>query len=330
MRDLPPGYDDRTFWSGAHRERIACWLDRLLDPACERDEQIAIASAWLEDWLALLGVDPKASDGFTDDLLLPSGVAIAPSTAAACLTDFFRTTQFLRAMDVALQTMQARFPDQTIEVLEAGCGPLAPLSLPFAVRYPTAPLRFTLLDANPLALEQARQLAAQLGVSQVVSVMQGDAATLTLTVRPHIIVCEMIQRGLTREPQAAATLNLGRQLCEGGVFLPEEITVRAGLFDAAARYGEGEAGVQDLGLVARLSPVGLQTAEQVQVPPHDPRRNRLCLLTRIRVDEAHVIDDFEAAITLPEPVEAPPGLAEAGGWLKVGFELGASPGPRLS
>jgi hypothetical protein len=330
MRPLPTGLGYPPDSSNAHRERIAGWLSRLLDPACGRDEQIAITGAWLEDWLGFLGVDREAGGGFADDMVLSSGVAIAPSTAAACLTDFFRTTQFLRAMDAALHATQARFPGESIDVLEAGCGPLAPLSLPFAVRYPTARLRFTLLDANPLALEQAGRLAAHLGISRAVSLLQEDAATLTLPDRPHVIACEMIQRGLTREPQAAATLNLGQQLREGGVFLPEEITVRAGLFDAAARYGAGETGVRDFGPVARLSPVGLQTAEQVQVPPHDPHRSRLCLLTRIRVDETHVIDDFDAAITLPEPVETPPGFAEAGGSLRVSFDLGPSPGPRLS
>lgn len=310
--------------SGAsiHRQRIGAWLDRLLDPACGTDEQIAVTTAWLEDWLALLAVDLEGE--FADDLALPGGLAVSPLTAARCITDAFRTTQFLRALNGAIAAALIRFPGETIEVLEAGCGPLAALSLPLAVRHAGRPVRFTLLDANAVSLEHAARLAARLEVFDSVSVLQGDATQLALPRPPHIIVCELIQRGLTREPQAAATLNLGPQLKPGGVFLPAEITVSAALFDAAARFGAGESGVQTLGPVAVLTPAGLDMPEDIRIPPHDPRRQALSLLTTIRLDERHVIDGFEAAITFPEPVNGPTGLA------KVGFDFGAAPGPRLT
>lgn len=312
----------------SNRQLVGGWLERLLDPGCQADEQQAVTTAWLEEWLALLSVDIEGE--FAEDLPLPGGLAVSPLTAARCLSDAFRTTQFLRALDHAIADALVRFPDEIIEVLEAGCGPLAPLSLPFAVRYADRRVRFTLLDARAVSLEAAMRLAAHLGVSETVEPLQGDATAVTLTRPPHIIACEMIQRGLTREPQAAATLNLAPQMQPGGAFIPAEVRVRAGLFNAGARYGAGQAGLQDLGPVAVLRASGLDAPTDIEIPPFAGSDSVLSLLTTIRLDDRRVIDDFESVITLPEKIAAPGKLAETGGRARVSFDLGASPGPRLS
>jgi len=332
------------------------WTDCLLDPSCTPGEQRNAAHDWCDWGLNLLAMNetepPARQDSRFADSLLPTGKAISPLGAMRCVREYRRTAVFLQAMDAALRRARERFPGERIHVLEAGCGPLAPLALPFAVRYRPDEVEFTLLDLHPIALDGARRAAEELGVGDSVrAFLAADATAIRFAEadRPHVIACEVLLRALTREPQVAATINLAPQLRRGGIFLPERINVDAGLFDRArwsrALTNSTENGeealpwLQELGTVISLNAYAVNklqpagdgriAATSINVPPHNRDRTSLQLLTRIQVFGEHRLGDFESSLNLPERVNYPAALAAAGGVVDFCYEVSTAPGLRL-
>src|SRR5690606_22092088 len=154
---------------------------------------------------------------------LPSGEAISPQRAALCVREHRRTAVFLQAMDAAIRAARERFPGETLHVVEAGCGPLAPLTLPFALRYAPEEVAFTLIDLHEASLASARRLASELGVEGSIRACRAEDATevrFAEAEQPHVIACEVLRRALKKEPQVAVTRALAPQLRTGGFFLP--------------------------------------------------------------------------------------------------------------
>ena len=336
------------------RSRFVQWTDCLLDSSRRPGEQRAAAHEWCQWALKALGIDERRAEteqeAFSRTTRLPNGQAISPLEAVRCLRDYQRAAVFLRATDAAIRAARGRFPGETIHVLEAGCGPLAPLALAAAVRYPAAEVSFTLLDLHGESLEGARRLAGELGVlASLRAPVAADAGTVQFSEpeRPHVIVCEMLQRALTMEPQVAVTRHLVTQLRPGGFFLPERIDIVAGLVHRRRRRqrmmgitgGDGADPIEELGCVFSLDaataasltvrPDGRLAATNVTIPVHDHEAAPLRLLTRIQVFRDHRIGDFDSAITLPEQVRYPLDLAEAGGVASFTYEMSENPGLRL-
>jgi hypothetical protein len=335
------------------RQNFRRWTDCLLDPGRSPNDQRQAALDWCQWGLDLLGVDENEQairpDAFFADIRLETGKAISPLGAARCVREYRRTAVFLQAMQAALDCVRTRFPGETIHVLEAGCGPLAPLALAFAVRHPPEQVQFTLLDLHPAGLAGATRIAEELGVGRSIRAgIAADATTVRFSEagRPHLIACEVLLRALSREPQVAATMNLAPQLRPGGIFLPERIDVEAGLLDwgkwhrkitSPADSPEGALqAIEELGLVFRLDPrapppvrAGRIAATTVPVPAHDPGRRPLHLFTRIEVFGGHRLGDFDCSLNLPERVDHPADLAARGGTAEFFYEISADPGLRL-
>jgi SAM-dependent methyltransferase len=334
------------------------WIDCLLDPTRTPGEHRHAAYEWCEWGLALLDIDEndvsRTAEPFFADTVLGDGKAISPLGAARCVREYRRTAVFLQAMDAALREAFERFPGETIHVLEAGCGPLAPLALPFALRFPEERVVFTLLDLHPVAIEGARRVVKTLGLQKSIrNYLVADAITLRFADadRPHVIACEVLLRALVREPQVAVTLNLAPQLRPGGIFLPQRIDVDAALFDASRHFAmaqssskasdppEESPAIIELGNVFSLAAEhadrvkrdesGRLRANTIAVPPHDPRRTPLQLLTRIQVFNEHRLGDFDCSLNLPERVSYPRMIAERGGDLGFDYEISFDPGLRV-
>ena len=83
------------------------------------------------------------------ELRLPSGKALAPFFAAACIQDPLRTKKFARGVFQAVSAAQKRFPGERLHLLYAGTGPFATLVLPLCTVFSPAEIGFTLLEVQP-------------------------------------------------------------------------------------------------------------------------------------------------------------------------------------
>jgi SAM-dependent methyltransferase len=336
------------------RKSFRRWTECLLDPGRAAGEQREAAHAWCQWGLDLLEVNEHETvcpGTFFSNTTLAGGTAISPLSAARCLRDFRRTAVFLQAMDAALRAAFQRFPGETIHVLEAGCGPLAPLALPFALRYSPEKVMFTLLDVHPAALDAAQHVADKLGLLRSIRAFVANEATSVRFAegeRPHVIACEMLQAALTSEPQVAATLNLAPQLRTGGFYLPEQIDVDAVLFDSGAHLRavtnhSGDAALATRALTELGNAFSLQAhaldrldssepgrlaGATIHFPSDDGTRRPSHLFTRISVFREHRLMEFESDITLPQRVKYPATLAR-GGKISFSYEVAEKPGLRL-
>ncbi|MGK0387006.1 MAG: hypothetical protein ACI849_001626 [Patiriisocius sp.] len=66
-------------------------------------------------------IHPVAIDG---------GIALSSQHAIDCLHDILRTTRFIKGVYLAILDAQKQFPNTRLEIVYAGCGPVATLILP--------------------------------------------------------------------------------------------------------------------------------------------------------------------------------------------------------
>jgi hypothetical protein len=341
------------------------WLkkiaDELLSPQAD-DGRLNEAAVGLYSLCSTVtGIDEysvHADD--SDGTRLPSGEAISPKDAARCILDYRRTSKFLRGIHAAILEARKRFPHVAIEVLYAGCGPFAPLALPLTSQFSSAEIRFTLLDVHKRSLDAAQRIFQVLGKSAFVrDYIQCDAASYQNDAPHviHVVVVEAMQAALEKEPQVAITMNLAPQLCPGGIFIPERITVDCYLCDLTKEFpslpaeadaahslsagGGGRVRV-NLGRVLELTAEGCRnlsasgngeehngaslTAKLLLDIPEDlDGEFNFMLSTAVTVFDTIALDDYESGLTCPRILyEA--GKTHRGKVIEFEYHLDDNPG----
>jgi hypothetical protein len=159
----------------------------------EDDDRLSAATTELYSLCSsVTGLDDSSIHA--DDLNetgLPNGNAISPKDAARCVLDYRRTSKFLRGIHAAIVEAQMRFPNTTIEILYAGCGPFAPLAVPLTSRFSPGEIQFTLLDIHKRSSDAAQRLFQAFGVTSFVrDYIQGDAASYVHHRPLHMIITD--------------------------------------------------------------------------------------------------------------------------------------------
>lgn len=294
-----------------------------------------------------VGVD---ANPWQTETLLPYGKAINPYSAVICLQDHARTCAFARGVHQAIRAARNRFPGEPVELLYAGTGPFAPLALLQTACFSPDELRLTLIDIHQPALDCLAGILATLGLGDYVEdVLQADAAQWVPAGSKtyHVLVAEVMDRGLSEEPQVAATMHLVRFLRAGGFVVPEKVELSLCLFDPPieSRLGDWRASEespstldrkrQTLGTVftlTRASAEAISVTEdariilpKVQLPGELLSNGQLNILTRITTFGDTCLDECEAGLTRPLTAEISFGLKPAMA-LDLCYRLSRNPG----
>ncbi len=266
--------------------------------------------------------DNSSAPADTTETILPAGKAISPKDASRCILDFARTSKFLKGVHAAVLEAQRRFGLGPIEILYAGCGPFAPLALPLATKFSPDQIQLTLLDIHERSIESVKSIIQAFGLSSYVrALVKADATTYSHpTQRPlHIVIIESMQRALDKEPQAAITANLAPQLYHGGILVPEQVSVKACLYDPGREFSLAPAGMDsdasqrindrvrvELGSLLELTAKNAVEFEGSRALPAVTFEVQkldqslgIVLVTTVRVFGSVVLGEYESGVTYP-------------------------------
>ena len=352
---------DHPASAGDYSRLLKPIADELLSPRRRGGRLRAAAAGLYSLCSSVTGIDAGSNrPGDSGGTWLPSGQAVSPEDAAACLLDHGRTSKFLRGAHAAVLEARKRFPGATVEILYAGCGPFAPLAVPLASRFGPDEIRFTLLDAHERSLEAARRVFRAFGLAAYVrDYVRCDAASYRHGARRplHVVVTETMQAALEKEPQAAITMNLAPQITPGGFFIPEKVTVDACLCDltkefpldtAGAGVAQSPPGARKGGGRIPLGRVLELTAEGCRGPSADGRVGgrgvparpgvatldvpadaggglHLMLLTAVTVFDSIALGDYQSGLTCPK-VLFELGRVRGGARIELAYRAGGEPG----
>jgi hypothetical protein len=288
------------------------------------------------------------------DIALDSGVAISPLDAARSILDYRRTVKFLRGLDHCITKARQHYPNETLKILYAGCGPFAPFAVTLSTLLSPAEVQFNLLDVNPLSLAICRRLFAKLGLGDHVhKYIEADAGAFRKSAGDEfqLVIVEAMENTLATEPQVNITLNLAPQLAAGGFFIPERIQIVCYLTDPPAEVvlfsRVPVADVLDqarqprllLGSVFELSAMSAINLDHksggqrrsfdaviVEVPESQPGLYAL-LTTEVTVSESIVLREGESGLT-QSTLLRDLGPLEPGTRIEFHYEIGPKPGLR--
>jgi hypothetical protein len=273
------------------------------------------------------------SDDLNEEhLFLSSGQAINPSSAALCLIDFKRTALFLRGIDKAIMQKISLQNERKIHILYAGTGPYATLILPLLTLFSPGKIQVDLLDVNSKSLNAAIKLFGSLQLDLFIgNSYNQDASKFTIEKEYDIVISETMQAALKKEPQVAIMQNLIPQLPPDAIFIPERITIAAGLVsnrkwdDENGYYLGAEELIREELFSVDKRNLKTECFKKSIIVPHAVGNCRnLMLFTTIEVFDNEILYDNDCSLTSPWKVfEIKDDIVET---IHFWYETGALPG----
>ncbi len=224
-----------------------------------------------------------------------------PLSALECIHDLRRTERFLTAWLAHLDRLHVRKPGGG-HVVDVGCGPAALFAAVAALASPHT--RITALDIHPDSVRIARAVAAKFGVEDRLRIQEADALTYVLEEPADLLVSETMDSAMTNGEQMLPILaNFRPQMAEGGVMLPEYVTVDAGL----KRITPAQVGLPTFREAARFCAGDVVQEIVVRVPLTDLEGGEygIQLSSTVGLDGEAVVlrpSDLDCALTCPVDV----------------------------
>lgn len=163
-----------------------------------------------------------------NETIVTGGVALSSFEAGSCVDDYLRTVFFIKGIHKALTKLCIDYPEKSINILYAGCGPYATLLLPLLSLFEKERINAILLDINVSSLNSVQNLISIIGLEEYkLQLIEANAITYS---KPEnfiidLAISETMHYGLTREPQVAIVKNIIAQMPAHGILIPQEINI---------------------------------------------------------------------------------------------------------
>lgn len=247
----------------------------------------------------------------TTPTALPSGDALTPWHAGACMEDRIRTAAFIRGAIRAVERSIEKSPHKPLHLVEAGCGPLGTIVLPLLAHFSSDDLVVSLIDLHEESIECMTVILDHFGfLPRVRQLVHGDAITATLDSTVDLVFTETMNTALSEEPQVAITQALMRAH-RNAILIPQSIRVELALLNIIAEASQFPPQVLErdiLGMVFELNrESAIELVEENGILPAATLKlpNRIspgfvpCLTTTIQVFEDIIVSDYETQISCP-------------------------------
>lgn len=313
------------------------------------DVQYAVAEAKLESLFVLQkAIYENAAIARrlrTRQYICASGLILSPDHCITSIRDTLRMRAFIRGIDQGLSNLRAQTSER-LHLVYPACGPFAPLLLPLLSfyqqtgKYTHEDLSVTLIDLQEGAVASLWTLINKFGLQAYMNdVICMDALEYRSTQKVHMVVLEAMQHGFSREGHFALARHFGNLLHETGIFIPQEVSVRAVLnvaqrefvdqwnfdekrdyvrlnkatpADPEVRYERTEMGeilkldaatIQALNTFEAQDHTQLIECGSISIPPlkKDAERQLLMLVVTVNTFGDEWLNDYESGITHPLP-----------------------------
>lgn len=291
-------------------------------------EKLAPAISKYHDLLCQVAAIDSAGETDRKHIQTSNGNAIGPFWAANCVKEIFRTQRFVKGLAQAIRDLHGQ-GQQTVHVLYAGTGPFAALALPIMLNFAPSQVQFTLLEINENSYDRLRALLEQLDLMPYVRRLElADATAYQVKDKDiAIILSETMNLALFKEPQVSIMLNLGSQLNEEVIYIPQEIKVTVCKRESANSLKHLKKLLQFDGHYirdkAKVSIPGHWEFEKITVDVDLKTNERLAYLTEITIYEEFKLGLNDSSLTLLKSIKT----FEKTGKLQLEFQYQASENP---
>lgn len=289
-------------------------------------------------------------DANQTDMIVQSGKALSPYSAASSIKDLYRTQRFMRGLLQAIEDLRFRHPGECLRVVYAGTGPFAILAFPVMFAYSGRDVKFTFIDIHQDALRALTYLLDKMEFNgHIEDIVCTDATHYSIPpeCKTHLVITETMQKALVKETQVGITLHLAPQTDPDTIWIPESILVEAALVNKNKDIGrmmgtlkEGDSHLHPLGTLldftksTALNIVQKNSPLQKYLEPvtfHLPELlvkdyPALTLITTVHIYGPHKLLPYESSITLSHELQDLNDLEKAPASVDISYRLGDDPG----